>query len=355
VHGHAQLVGFAGLLVMGIGHRILPRFRGAPDPAARSVLLPFALVATGLLLRPLQAVPGVPLRDALLLVSGAATLAGFFLYARTVLGILTTGDNAHRADELFLGTGAVFGVVGAMWDLVALAPVIGGGIAVDPQADRAAIVALLLGFVGAHVIGVSLRVSPAFIGAQPARDRDVLALAVVWTAGVVASTLDAAVGPLLLLAAAVPLAAVIVPLGRGGAVRPLPPHARVARLAFGGAYAWLIVGLALLVAASSGDTGPLATAARHALALGFLTQIVFGVGSRLIPAFTGGAALPLSAVRAAILLINAATALRVGFEIVGPTTTPAAIALASSGPLALAALLVFASAAARSVRSALVA
>jgi uncharacterized protein involved in response to NO len=160
----------------------------------------------------------------------------------------------------------------------------------------------------------------------------------------------------LLLLVAVPLARGIVPLGRSATARPIPAAARVTRLAFRGAYAWLIVGCALLAAAALGDdVGPVATAARHALALGFLTQIVFGVGSRLIPALSGGAALPLPAVRAAIVLVNAAAALRVIFEIVGPSTPPAAIALAASGPLALAALLVFASAAARSVRSALVA
>ena len=114
------------------------------------------------------------------------------------------------------------------------------------------------------------------------------------------------------------------------------------------------MGVALIAAGSIVDA-PLAlsTAGRHALALGFMTQIVFGVGSRLIPAVTGGRALSTTAVRAAIVLVNVAAVLRVPFELVGPSTTVAAIALAASGPIALAALLVFAAAAARTVRSAL--
>jgi len=354
VHGHAQLVGFAGLLVMGIGHRILPRFRGSDDVPTGEILLSFALVALGLLLRPAQVWADLPARPELLLASGAAELAGMLVYARLALGTLARGTNPHRPDELFLAAGAMFGVVGAMWTLVALAPAITGGPVLDPDADRAAIVALLLGFVASHVIGVSLRVAPAFIAAPPASPRLVTVAAAAWVTGVILATLGGPWGPLVLLGTAAVLVRAIGPFGRSIAVREVPAPARLVRLAFRGAYAWLIAGIALIAAGSIVDA-PLAlsTAGRHALALGFMTQIVFGVGSRLIPAVTGGRALSSTAVRAAIVLINVAAILRVPFELVGPSTTVTAIALAASGPIALAALLVFAAAAARTVRSAL--
>lgn len=275
------------------------------------------------------------------------------LYARLALRTLAAGANDHRADEMFLATGAMFGVVGAMWDLVALAPAISGGTLVDADADRAAIAALLLGFVAAHVIGVSLRVAPAFIAAAPARDRTVAIAVVFWMAGVTLTTVGGPIGPLVLLVTAAVLVRAIGAFARGVALRAVPPAARVVRLAFRGAYAWLLVGLALIAAGAIPDApAAIATAGRHALALGFLTQIVFGVGSRLIPALTGGNPLPTSAVRAAIVLVNVAALLRVALEIVGPSTTLAAALLPLSGPLALAALAVFAAAAVRTVRSA---
>lgn len=336
---------------MGIAHRILPRFRGAEDAPAPMVVLSFALLVGGLLLRLAQLWPEAPARGALLLASATAVLLGMLLYARLALRVLASGDNAHRADELFLAMGAAFGVVGAMWNVVALAPAIAGAPVVDPDAERAAVAALLLGFVAAHVIGVSLRVAPAFVAAPPPRDRLVIGAAAAWAIGVAVTTIGGPVAPVLLLAAAVVVARSVVPVGRGIAVRPVPAHARVTRLAFRGAYAWLVIGLALLAAAATG--APLGAAALHALGLGFLTQIVFGVGARLIPATTGGLALSLGPVRAALVLVNVAAGIRVAFEIVGPATTVASLLLASSGPLALAALLVFAGAAARSVRSAL--
>ncbi|MBI2325494.1 MAG: NnrS family protein [Chloroflexi bacterium] len=354
VHGHAQLVGFAGLLVMGIAHRIFPRFRGADEPTTREVVLAYGLVAGGLLLRPAQIWTDLPARDALLMASGAAELAGMLVYARLAIRTLAGGTNAHRADELFIGAGAVFGVIGAMWGLVALAPTLTGGATLDPDPDRAHIAALLLGFVSAHVIGVSLRVAPAFIAAPPASDRVIVGAVIAWAAGVTLATLGEPLGPVVLLGTALVLVRVIGPFGRSVAVRDVPAPARVVRLAFRGAYAWLVAGIALLAAGAIPGM-PLGSevAGRHAIALGFLTQIVFGVGSRLIPAVTGGRAPSVAAVRAAIVLANVAAALRVVFELVGPNVTGAAIALAASGPVALAALSVFGMAAAHSVRSAL--
>lgn len=339
---------------MGIGCRVLPRFRGADAPSTREILLSFGLVATGLLLRPAQVWTDLPARDALLLASGVAQLAGMLVYARLALRTLAGGTNDHRADELFLAIGAIFGVIGAMWHLIALAPAISGGAVLAPDADRAAIAALLLGFVAAHVIGVSLRVAPAFIAARPAGDRPVVVAAALWATGVTLTTIGGPAGPAVLLLTALLVVRLIGPFARGIAVGPVPAPARLVRLAFRGAYGWLLIGLALLAIGATADApAAIANAGRHALALGFLTQIVFGVGSRLIPALTGGNALPIGAVRGAIVLVNAAALLRVALEIVGPSTTPAAIALAASGPLALAALLVFAAAAARTVRSAL--
>lgn len=354
VHGHAQLVGFAGLLVMGIGYQILPRFRGADAVPASEALLSFALVALGLLLRLAQLWEDVPVRHVLLLLSGTAELAGMLVYARLTVGTLARGANPHRPDELFIGAGAMFGVIGAMWGLVALAPTIAGGPLLDADADRAAIAALLLGFVASHVIGVSLRVAPAFIAAPPASATLITAAAIAWAAGVVLATFGGPWGALVLLGTGAAVVRGIGAFGRSIAVRGVPASARLVRLAFRGAYFWLIAGIALTATGAAADA-PLAlsTAGRHAIALGFMTQIVFGVGSRLIPAVTGGRALSTTAVRAAIVLVNAAAALRVAFELIGPSTTAAAIALAASGPIALAAIVVFGAAAARTVRSAL--
>jgi uncharacterized protein involved in response to NO len=353
VHGHAQLVGFAGLLVMGIGYRILPRFRGAAEPAGFLMAASWALVAGGVILRSAQIFPDLAGRDLILLASGMLTIAGTLIYALTAIDVLAGGTSPHRADEVVIGAAIVWLPVGALWSFVSLTPVLAGATGADPVAGSAAVWALLLGAIGGHILGVSLRVAPAFIAAPLARDRSVVAGAVVWNAGVFAATLSLSAAPPLLLAGALLLVHAIGPFRRGNALREIPPPARVTRLAFRAGYAWLLIGLVLLALATL-PPGPIVgatSAARHALALGFLMSIVFGVGARLIPALTGGIALPLGAVASALALTNAAALLRVVFELIGPVTALASAALAVSGLLAYAALLVFAAAAARSVLS----
>lgn len=349
VHGHAQLVGFAGLLVLGIGYRILPRFRGAPEPAPLMVFGSGALVASGLVLRPLQLLPETPGRADLVLLSGVLTLAGLLIYALVAVDLLAGGESAHRADELVLGLAAVWTPVGALWSLVSLSAPLGP--AADPIAATAAVWALLLGSIGGHILGVSLRVAPAFIAAPTPPARLVLAGAVLWNAGVVGMTLALGLAPLALLAGALLIVRAVGPFRTTAALRPLPPPALLTRTAFRAGFAWLIAGLTLLAVA---EVVPGAvTAGRHALALGFLMSMVVAVGARLVPALTGGLAFPRLAVIAALTLTNIAALLRVAFELTGPVSAIASAGLATSGLLAYAALVVFAFAAARTMRSAL--
>ena len=355
LHGHAQLVGFAGLLVMGIGYRVFPRFRGAAAPAARLVLLSFALVAIGLALRSALLWPDLGARPLLLLLSGTLEVAGAALYAGIVLDVLSRGENEHRPDEALIALGALWYPVGATWAFVALLPAILGAPTADAVATEASVAVLLLGFIASNVAGVSLRVAPAFIAAPPASARVIVAGAGLWYLGILATTLRVGGAPVVLLAGALLLAFAVGPFRATGARQPLPAHARLTRFAFRASYAWLVLGVAILAAAwlSPWPIAGATTAARHALALGFLMSIIFGVGARLVPALTGGVAFLAPAVWAALALTNAAAALRVASELAGRGDGVTSVALAMSGLFAYAALAVFAVSAARTVRSAL--
>ena len=353
-HGHAQLVGFAGILVMGIGYRILPRFRSTDDPSSRLVLLSYVAVVAGLVARVVaQPLLDIPPRSLLLFLSGALELGGGLVYAAVVLRTLSLGSNAHRADEVLLAAAAAWFPIGLMWSFVALVPAMAGSALADGAAGDAATAALLLGFAGGHVIGVSSRVAPAFIAAPPASTRTILLAGAAWNLGVFGLVAGYAPAAWVALASAIALTWTIGPFRRGVGVAPLSAGARATRLAFRSAYAWLVVGLAMLaLSALRGASFPEVSAARHALALGFLTLMVFGVGARLVPALSGGLPLPVPALRWAILLVNAAVALRVAIEATaGYGSGPVAAALGASALLAYAGLVIFAAAAARSVRS----
>lgn len=355
VHGHMQLMGFAGLLVMGIGYRLLPRFRQAPQPSARLILVSYLLVAIGVALRTAQLADPSGGRTLLLLLSGALEIAGAVVYASTVIRTLADGDAAHRTDELLMAGGAAWLPVAAMWNLVSLEPVLRGGPLAGADADAATVAALLIGVVGGHILGVSVRLNSGFIAAKLVPDRVVLFAAAFWTVGTFLVVIGVNSGAVLLLLAAVALFLTVGVIGGSRAARPLPEHAQVTMLAFRSAYAWLVIGLALfaLDAVTPDGSHPFVVAGRHALAIGFLGSMAYGVGARLLPTLTGGAAMPVNAVRWAILLTNVAAVLRAGVELVGPSTTIAAVALALSGPVGVAGLFLFLLAAVRTVRPAL--
>ena len=355
VHGHLQLMGFAGLLVMGIGYRLMPRFRGAPEPARRVVVATYLLVVAGVALRVAQLAEPSAARSALLFLSGALEVAGATVYATTTIRTLAAGDNAHRADELLMAGGAAWLPIAAAWSLVSLDPLLHGGALAAADADAAAVAAFLVGVVGGHILGVSVRLNSGFIAAKLVPDGVLLAATALWMVGTFLVVIRAGAGAPLLLVAAVLLFATVGVVGRSRAARPLPEHARVTLLAWRAAYVWLVIGLALLVvdALTPGGADRFLVAGRHALAIGFLGSMAYGVGARLLPTLSGGPALPASAVRGAVILTNIAAALRALVELAGPSSTPAAIALALSGPVGLASILVFAAAAVRTVRPAL--
>jgi Domain of unknown function (DUF1858)/NnrS protein len=134
------------------------------------------------------------------------------------------------------------------------------------------------------------------------------------------------------------------------------PHERLIRTA----YVWLVIAFVIEAwYATKGVTGGFqpdileASGARPALALGFVTQMIFGVGSRALPVFAGKKLYSERLAVVAWILINIATLLRVGHAVI-----PAGSAtfrfdhIAVAGGVALIALVVFAYNIMRSVRAA---
>jgi hypothetical protein len=83
------------------------------------------------------------------------------------------------------------------------------------------------------------------------------------------------------------------------------------------AYSWLIVSAAVGIAAALWDNaGGLWGASRHALTVGFISTMVFGIGQRVLPAFCGMRVLYSPGLMfAGLALLNAGCALRVLAEI----------------------------------------
>jgi hypothetical protein len=354
VHGLVQLFGFAGLFLIGVALHVLPRFRGAPPAPVRLVVAIFATTVVGLAVRAVaQPFTDLPARD-LLLTAGAVLLTiGTGCFAIAALRILVSGRNPHRADELLIAVGVLLMPIAALLVTLATVAVAGAGSpVVDQAADDRALSTMLLGSLSIVIFGVWARVAPAFVAAPPARAGRLLTGAAIWLAGVLTLVAGWSIGAWLLLGGLSLITVALGVFGRSIAHQPLAEPARLTRLAVRSAFAWAFTGIALIVIAQlgTGSDGPMISAARHALGLGFVTMMIYGVGSRALPAFLGRRLWSDRLQLATIALTDLAVALRVGLQSIGSTEPIANAAVGLSGLIAYAALVAFAINVARTVR-----
>lgn len=340
VHGILQLFGFAGLFAMGIALHALPRFRGAPPPARWLVWATYVATVGGLSIRSIaQAVPDLPARPAVLVAGGALLVLGTLAFAAAALGALVRGRNPHRPDELVIGAGLLVFPVGAV--LVALEAV-GAPLIVDQAIDDRALWTLLLGAVGTLIFGAWARLAPGFVAALPARPRPLVAGTALWISGVAGLALQQAAGPWLLLAGLGTVTYALEVFGRGIARQPLQSHARLTRIGVRSAFGWAFAGVGILVAGTLGVAGEYlqVSAARHALALGFVTLMIYAVGARALPAFLDRRLWSQSIQGATLAIANLGVGLRVLPQLIqGPELD---LVIGISGILSYTSLVLFA-------------
>ena len=367
-HGRIQLYGFAALFVFGVAYHVIPRFVAAPLRPSYGPLgtYVFTILGVGLSMFQIFGDERSFVVDHALFTVGLAFLVIAAVFYAVI--IFATAGASKQPKELgikFVQAAALWLVAGATIELV-VGSISTPGQAILPQMEEPALAAVLVGFLVMTALGVSLRTLPGFLGLPKARLHDsswllgssqfgVLGLVVGLTASGVFGW--PSVGqPVAATGAAVLFAAVVsyiwsLRLFEG---TPLPvaemsvgrEWARAVRLAYG----WLIVGLALQAealarTAMGGSTVPWNTmgAARHAIALGFVTLLIVGMASRVLPVFAGKRLWKAWLVDLATIFLVASALFRVVIETFAPYGTSFATdaLLAASGPLALIGLVVF--------------
>jgi len=351
VHGSLQLFGFAGLFAMGVGLHAVPRFRGAAPVPTALVWTTYAGTLVGLLVRSsAQLVPGLPARSVFLSVGGILLVLGTLSFAIAAVRSIVAGRNSHRADELLIGAGIcaipIAGLLVAL-EMVGAAPVV-----VDQATDDRAIWVMLLGGLSTLVLGVWARLAPGFVASKPAKARLLIAGTICWLMGVSALALGLVLGPWLLLAGFGVITGAIGVFGAGIARQPLHGHARLTRIGVRSAFLWALVGLMIIAAQTRGglDSYFQVSAARHALALGFVTLMIYALAPRVLPAFLGRGPWDLRLQAATLAVANLGIALRVGPQLIAASGAAADALVGLSGVLAYIALVLFTVSVARTIR-----
>jgi uncharacterized protein involved in response to NO len=313
IHGHAQVLGFAALFLMGIAFHALPRILGIGAFSSASARPAFWMMFAGVILRNIgQPLGFYAIGRLLSLVSAGLEAASVLLFSRFVFALLARvrAGKYDPSDPIlrFVRWGTIFFVA-------AIAFVAAQGVWLSGHLETAAPVSLtepfyfaaLYGFLLAWIYGFGNRVVSMFLGVGPAArgtPEATLALQIGALPLFLASYIPGiGLRPALLLRdsglALAALSALVYLAGNGFLWRratlpvmraPGAPTAAI-RCAFGCLGLWALLELAAVVL-SRATAIPAqnlwwSDAARHLFTIGFLTLLVVGMSLRILPVFSG--------------------------------------------------------------------
>jgi len=293
-HGHAQVFGWIGSFILGIG------FYSQPARGRSVIRLPlscYILWASGVWMRWFANIYGWHWRALLPVSAGFELIAvTLFLYAAShhKLPASTQGNSIRPPMELWMvsvliGTaGLASAVVFNFVECLGLA--MQGGLRSFPHSlDQKYLAVLGWGFVVPVVWGFSARWLPAFLAISKPNVRGIQAALCLDLAGVFFAVAGSQRPATILFA----MSAVTIGLAFRFWQRPHglaktqgihPSFSAFVRLS----YAWLIVAGSMSVWAAFSDVhGGIWGASRHALTVGFAATMVFAIGPRILPHFAG--------------------------------------------------------------------
>ncbi len=293
-HGHAQVFGWIGSFILGIGFYSLPKLLRGHAFQVSQAWVCYAMWTSAVVVRWLTGVYGWQWR-VLLPASAAVELAAFFVFFRAISGH-RSDHSPHEAGKFEPWIWVV--IAGTAGFMLTLAVNVGGSLYVALRGDTPAfphsfdqryLVLMTWGFLVPFVWGFSARWLTVFLGLKPVRTVALISAVVINGAGVAVALAGKMLGAtvLLLFGAATSLIAlrmfeehVRAPKTRG-VHSTFPWFVRLA-------YLWLMIAAILGIwAALASDASGIWGASRHALTVGFFSTMVFGIGQRILPAFSG--------------------------------------------------------------------
>jgi uncharacterized protein involved in response to NO len=322
-HGHAQIFGWIGTFVIGIGYYSLTKMGGLKPVAVSRGWTSWALWTGGVSLRWAANITEFQWR-VLLPLSAALQLIAFLIFFATVSRHKSRPAPAKRPAietwmKLVIAATVAFllALILNQVETVVLAST-GAHPEIPHRLDQRYLFLAAWGFPVLAVWGFNARWLPVFLGIREPSSNGLMA-ALAASAGGLAAALFGylQIATLLLL-----IASILATIALGVFERPQKPAKTLGVSpsfpAFvRGAYVWLLVAAALGVYASQADAhGGIWGASRHALTVGFLSTMVFAIGQRLLPAFCGMRVLFSKGLMwASLTILNLGCLLRVASEI----------------------------------------
>lgn len=320
-HGHAQVFGWIGSFILGIGFYSVPKLRGAAKPAFGAAWACWAMWTIGVAVRWVANVYTWQWR-LLLPLSGVLELAAFLIFFSAVSQHRPEGSSKKRLEPwiwvvVSASTGFLLSLIANLAACVYLA-LRGASPALSHSLDQRYLVLVAWGFLVPFVWGFSSKWMTVFLGLRPVRPRLLLSALIVNAAGIVLTLVgwgaEATAFFVVSTAQAIVALRMFEPARQEPKTRGVhPSFPFFVRMAYG----WLLVAALLGVGAAVWDSsGGIWGASRHALTVGFIAVMVFCVGQRILPAFAGMRLLWSARLMfAGLLLLTIGCTLRVSSEV----------------------------------------
>jgi hypothetical protein len=291
-HGHAQLFGWVGTFILGIGFYSIPKLRKLKPFALWEGWLCLALWVVGVTSRWLANIYPWHWR-VLMPLSAALEFVAFLIFFKAVASHRPpSGASKPWEPWIFVvitATMALLTSVVLSLDASIQLARHATSPAFPREFDQRYLIVSTWGFLVPMVWGFSSRWLPVFMGLRPLRNPLLLVALGLNTTGVVAGFFErfTAAGIFLFGGAATAITA----------IRFFEPAAKPAKainvhgsfpIFIRIAYGWLLIAAVLSVWASlAGEAAGIWGASRHALTVGFIAAMVFCVGQRVLPSFCG--------------------------------------------------------------------
>ncbi len=291
-HGHAQVFGWVGSFILGIGFYSIPKLRGGERGSFASAWLCWGMWTAGAAVR-WAANVYLWQWKILLPFSAILELAAFLIFFRSVSGHRPQESGKSKLEPwIWVVASASIGL------LLVLLTNLAGCFFVALRSttpafphlfDQRYLALTAWGFLVPFVWGFSAKWLSVFLGLKPLRSNFLVVAVITNLAGLVSVLCGFAFAgaSLLILGAMLAVAAIRVFEPAVNEAKTRGVHAGFpffVRLAYG----WLLAAAGLSLAAVRWDhSGGIWGASRHALTVGFISVMILCIGQRVLPAFAG--------------------------------------------------------------------
>ncbi len=362
-HGHAQLYGWVGLFIMGFALYIVPRVKNTPLQNKGLVNTCYGLIVTSILLRAIiQPLPFHAIRF-LLPVSGILGILSICLFIFIILKTIFSSKEKIAVFDKFFKMGIIWFIIAACIDLGMVIYLYAHSSYEIPRSIFSPYVHLyLFGFVCMFIFAVNIRTVYAFLDIKPVREEAVnstfwilnISIPIYFIAHIFAdkSVLALRCSQIIVFPMAFAIFAFIYGLRVfERSTKELHDvimdrsYAKTIRTA----YIWLIVSTIILLVIPFLGHGTHVQklfhgSLNHALTVGFITMIIIGYASKMVPTFKGIDMHSLKLSNITFVLLNIGCFIRVFSQIlVGISEGKSVfyVAVGTSGWFELAALGIF--------------